>query len=452
MTFLGILVFIFSGLPISIYLNIYRNNLEKWALSLLLGSFMVIMSMFLLSFFSLCSLPFIIIFSILINAAVIYFLQKESKLKAIWDVKIEVPKFSELGWYFCIGLTIYLVYGIGEKCLFWPIAEYDSMTGYDLMAKMIANEGTFNTTIFQYPYKNAYDVARFIYPPLVASGLAFFYMLGADNAKIIMLIWFISFIICFYNLLARKINLNFAAFFTLLMIVTPEFFSHTALGLTNLPNAIFTSLSVLYLLNWFEKGAKNYLYTSLILMSASMWSRSDSVIFIVAFGLVFAIQFLKNKEWKLPLIYVSVLFVFFMMWSLFIKLIVGVNSADFFVKTLFWDAQKLQTILSNAFGLMLGNGMLYGLTFYLFVIFFALNIVDIIIQKNEIVIFTLSSWALYTFLFYQIDYGFAGSIEAYLNASYKRGLFNFIPLIWYFVAFNPLSNKFYNTVNQWITK
>ncbi|MFN0047822.1 MAG: hypothetical protein ACKVOU_01720 [Cytophagales bacterium] len=375
------------------------------------------------------------------------------------DKKVTFFSFSKhdhiqlsFAWIAMIGLLGYLIYGASVKCLFWPVAEYDSMTGYDLMGKMIANEGTFDVSIFQYPFTNAYDVARFIYPPLVATGFAYFYLLGVVNAKIYVLCLFISFIVAFYGLLKNKVSDTLAIFITLLMMITPEMFSHASLGLTNLPNAIYTSLSFLCFYYWLQNKSNSYFIISLLLMAASMWSRSDSIAFVAGYGLIFFIEFFKTKEWLKPLVYIGTCFAVFMIWNLFIKINVGANSSDFFVKTLFWDGEKFNQIFSRAFGLMLGNGQLYGLTFYVFVVFLALNIVDITLTVNRLVLFTLSTWVLYTLLYYQIDYGFAGSIDAYLNASYKRGLFNFVPLAWFFVGVSPMSEKWFGKLNVWLYK
>jgi len=429
------------------------NIYEKIGFSFILGIFY---QSFLLFLISLVGIPVSLSSSIIISTlliAVFLFLNFRADKKAYQFSFQEQDKVkTTFGWFLMVGVATYLIYGAATKCLFWPIAEYDSMTGYDLMAKMIAKEGSFNTSIFQYPFSNAYEIARFIYPPLVASGFAYFYLFGALNAKIYTLCLFVSFVLAFYGLLRKKTSDTVSIFITLLMLVTPEMFSHVSLGLTNLPNAIYTSLSFICLFYWLESRSNSYYIASLLLMAASMWSRSDSIVFVAGYGLVFLFDYFKTKEWLKPLIYVVSCFFVFMIWNLFIKINVGANSSDFFVKYLFWDGVKFGQIFSKAFDLMLGSGTLYGITFYVFVIFLALNIVDIVRKIDLLVVFTVSTWLLYTFLFYQIDYGFAGSIEAYLNASYKRGLFNFVPLAWFFVAVSPMSSKWLGKLDLWLLR
>lgn len=448
---MGILLSFWVGYFILNYIAKDFNFYEKFGLSFILGIAIQSFLAFLLSLvgvaFSMVSI-IMISFFIMIIFEFLRYKRDKTIFRIAFDEKDKI-KFT-FAWLILLGMTGYLLYGSSVKCLFWPIAEYDSMTGYDLMGKMIAKEGTFNTSIFQYPFKSAYEVARFIYPPLVASGFAYFYLWGTLNAKIYILALFISFVITFYGLIRNKVSDTVALFLTLLMMVTPEMFSHASLGLTNLPNAIYTSLSFICFYFWLQHKSNGYFIVSLLLMASSMWSRSDSIVFVAGYGLIFFIEFFKTREWIKPLIYLGVCASVFLVWNLFIKINVGANSSDFFVKYLFWDGDKFSQIFSKAFGLMLGSTALYGFTFYVFVVFLALNIVDVTLKVNRLVVFTLSTWILYTLLYYQIDYGFAGSIDAYLNASYKRGLFNFVPLAWFFVAINPLSEKWLNKLDQWL--
>jgi uncharacterized protein with PQ loop repeat len=356
-------------------------------------------------------------------------------------------------WLLFFGLILYLAYGIAVKGLYWPVSEYDSLTGYDLMGKMIAQEGTLNVEIFRASRSNTYEIARFIYPPLTASSFGLGYVFGNEYAsKLVMLSLFFGFLVSFYGLLRKTVQDTWAIAITFFVMITPEMFSHASLGLTNLPNAIYTSLSIICLIYWFNTIDRNYYFLSLLLLIFSVWSRSDSIVFIAGVGLAFVFQFIFKKEWKDGLVYLAIVCIPFVAWTLFIKFNVGANASDFFVKYLFWDAEKFSTVYGKAIDLMLGNGQLYGITFYVFIVLLALNIFEIVINKNYLIIITLSSWFLYTFLYYQMDYNFAGSMNAYLNASYKRGIFNFVPLVWFFIATNQRSLQFFKLVENWLYK
>lgn len=187
-------------------------------------------------------------------------------------------------------------------------------------------------------------------------------------------------------------------------------------------------------------------------MVGSMWSRSDSIVYVLALVPVFGFQFLKTKEWKKSLIYLIVAFLPFLIWSVYIKAQVTVNSSEFFIKTIFWDGEKFGMIFGQAIEILLGNTQYYGLTFYLFLLILALNSVDVVLKQIPLVVFTLVAWLGFTMLFYQMDYTYAGSATVIMNSSYKRGMFNFVPLCWYFVATSPYSVKWLGKLNSWLFK
>ena len=441
MFYIALLSAFLLGLSIVNFISREFSIYEKTGASFLLGIGVTTLVMFIYEIFNIpINLVSLLIFQVVAIAALNYKVLNNRELLKINLQKSDYIQFT-FTWFFFAGLILYFLYGVIMKGIYWPSAEYDSLTGYDLMAKMIAREGTLNTSIFEYPRNSTYEVARFVYPPLTAGSFAYAYIFGMDSPKLMMILLFLSFLVSFYGLIRKTINDSWSILFTFLMMVTPEMFSHASLSLTNLPNAIYTSLAIISIIYWLEKKELRYFILSLLLLIISTWSRSDSIVFCAVIGLILLLHALKTKEWKLPIIYCFISVIPFIVWSVFVKLNIGANSADFFVKELFWDGEKFSMILKKCLTLILGNGMYYGITFYAFVIILALNSIEIFKTKNNFAIVTVTGWLLYTLLYYQMDYSFAGSVDAYINASYKRGMFNFIPLCWFFIATSPLSLK-----------
>lgn len=387
------------------------------------------------------------VFFTLLFGAVEWF--KKDKLHFFKPQANDVPKLT-FAWVIIGGVLIYVLYGAAEKALFWPITDYDSITGYDLMGKMIAHESTFKPSIFDYTYKTAYDVARFIYPPMVASAFAVAHLMGMANVKIIMVLWFVSFVIAFYGFLRKSVNDTVAIFITLLMAVTPEMFSHASLGLTNLPHAIYTCLTFFCIYEWMRQNRVGYFWVGFVLICPTMWLRSDSIVFLGGFAILFLLHFIHSKEWMRSAAFLAMGAAVFLVWSLYVKWVIGVSSADFFVKSIFFDADKFKLIFGKALTLIFSNTHLYGFTFYVFIVLLALNIVHVVVNINKLAVFILFSWLAYTLLYYQMDYQFAGNVDAYINASYKRGMFNFVPLAWFFVATNSLVQNLTAKMQAWL--
>lgn len=453
MTILILMLVFYAGYSIVNLIHTQFSIVEKIGFGMIIGFILNAVFMFLLEILDLpINLAFVSLGFLFLIGISNFLLFKKRDFKLLKIEPSDKIQFT-FAWFLCFFILLYMLYGMNMKNFFWMPAEYDSVTGYDLMGKMIAAEGTMNASIFTYyPYSNANSIARFIYPPFSASGFGLMYLAGFENSKVFMTMLYLGFIFSFYGLIRKSINDTWAIFFTLLMCITPEMFSHSSLALSNLPNAILTSISIICLITYFENKLSRYFWISLLLMVGSMWSRSDSIIYIIALVPVFGFQFLKTKEWKFSVIYMIIAFLPFVIWSLYIKAQVTVNSSEFFIKTLFWDGEKFSLIFGKAIEIILGQTMYYGLTFYLFLLIMALNSVDVVLKQIPIVVFVLVAWFGYTMLYYQMDYAYAGSSEVIMNSSYKRGMFNFVPLCWFFVATSPYSLKWFGKLNQWLFK
>jgi hypothetical protein len=60
------------------------------------------------------------------------------------------------------------------------------------------------------------------------------------------------------------------------------------------------------------------------------------------------------------------------------------------------------------------------------------------------------SWAMYTFLFYQMDNSKTDSLNKMMEASYRRGLFSFVPIVWAYVAFNEQVLKIFSRLDEFL--
>lgn len=355
-------------------------------------------------------------------------------------------------WFLCLIVMLYFLGGIGAKNFYYTPLEYDSIVGYDLLAKTIAKEGKTLTSFFDYPYQNTIDILRFVYPPYVSSSFAFAYLSDFQNPKIITFLLFISFLISFYGLIRSKINDTWAIFFTLVMMLTPEFFSHASLALSNLPNGILTSLSALCLVLYLTERTLKYFYISLVFMVLSNWTRSDSIVFVLGAAILFVLDFYKTKEWRLPLLYIVVSVLPLIIWSIFIQLNLHIKTSEIFVNNFFWNSEKLTSLFSKTSYLLLASGMTYGITFQLFLVILALNFVDLFTTQIHLAIFIVVSWFAYTLLYYQMDNAAIGDLETYIYTGFKRGMFNFVPLCWFFIATSPFSEKWIKKMDSFIYK
>lgn len=352
-------------------------------------------------------------------------------------------------WIFLFGILAYLLYGIICKSLFWPPTAYDSFTGYDYMAKVLAQEGCFNNSIFD--IVNPTNSIRHSYPPFVCSAFSIAYMAGLNSSKIILVLLLISFLVLFYSLSYQRSNHTLAIFFTLLLFSTPEFLAMSALSLTNIPQTFFSSAGLIFIALFISEKQKDYFWIGAILIGLNVWSRYDGLVYIGGGAMMLFMEMIARKKFKHVKSYISlILFVLiaispFVIWQSFQKLMIdGIyKSSDAFVKHLFYDSEKISLLVKMIFSVMKSTHY-YGWTFAAFVVVVLLNIRNILKNNTYLFVGIIVSFLLYSFLYYQMDNesgNFSYSLQSMVSSSFKRGMFPFLPLLCYYMATSTVLNK-----------
>ncbi|MCK4798233.1 MAG: glycosyltransferase family 39 protein, partial [Spirochaetes bacterium] len=229
--------------------------------------------------------------------------------------KIEIKRIN-LVWLFFFLIISFLLFGSIAKSLYWPTAAYDNVAGYDLMAKVMANEGEIKNSLFEINDAPILGSAkRIIYPPLVAGSFAIAYLNDLSTSKLMSSLFFLTFVIVFYALLKKYTGPTSSILFTFFLVITPEMFAFTSLSTTNIPTAVYASLAIIYLFVWLDKNEKQYLIISAILMALASWCRSDSIIFSFAGLTIIFFKIIKSKNWSnlvvFSLISFSLIYLFF---------------------------------------------------------------------------------------------------------------------------------------------
>lgn len=451
MIILGIILVLFLGLSVINCISKKFSILEKIGLAFLIGIGFETIFMFICDILNmkfnviiLCiiSIFFIIILNINNIKNFKILVKKLKKFKPQFS-KINYKK-TNLVWLFFFILICILLYGSAAKSLYWPTFAYDNVAGYDLMGKVMATEGKVNNSLFEINDTPILGSARrCIYPPLVSGSFAFAYLCNLPTSKLISTLFLIFFVISFYaslRLFANKTNSIIITFFT---VITPEMFAFSSLSTTNIPTAIYGALSIIYLYVWLNRRKQRYLLIASLLMGFNIWTRSDAVVFNMAGFIVLLFDALKNRNWKELLIYSVIAFLPFIAWNLYIKFNINVDQ-NVFINKPFWDSNKFNSILTWVKNLVT-NTNLYGISFYVFFVSIIINIKNIFKEKTSILlILFFISWGIYTLLFYQMDNAKMDSLDSMMKASYRRGLFAFIPIMWFYISTNKVINSLFN--------
>ena len=409
------------------------------------------------------------------------------------------PKFDmswlSLVWLAFAGMTAYLVYGIALKGLYWPTHDFDAIEGYDLLSKAIAHEHVIANSILTNPAIVEGCGPRLLYPPLFALSIALCYMTGMEMPGMVTTMFFISWAFMFYLLLRRFVSPTNAILFTFLTITIPEMFYRASVCGTNLPCAIYSTAAVMAFLVWYNDRSieKDFFYLSLLSMMFSIWTRSEAVLFLAPIMGVLIFMSIREKTFRHIMIYATSV-IPFLAWNVFLKAHVTRAQTEFFETKLFYDGGKMKQVIDAAWGLMKASN-LYGITFYILIGAFFLGIVVNIatnFQRNKFVLGALILWLIiaaaiginllslvlffaliafstiwngerwellaifiisliaYTLLFYQmknID-GALFNPGGWMQSGYKRGLFSYAPLAFFYIATSKWVNWAFTKLDE----
>jgi hypothetical protein len=356
-----------------------------------------------------------------------------------------------------VGCIIaYLFYSVTVKCLFWPPLERDSFGSFDKLARVMAVEGKLKISLFEYGLEGSGGV----YPPLFHASMAYVYILGAELPKIITTLFFLSTLLVFFDITRKYIGAMGASLFTLIFMLTPEYFAHAALALGNLPTTAYVCAGGLCTLAWLDKREEKFFWLGGIMMGFVVWIRGDTIVFTAAALLLMAIDFLRTRDWKKTLTYGTMVVAPFVIWALYLKFKINNVPSAKFDFGLGFNTERWETVMGYTKAYLFGgsysaNGtgsvdgaQFYGLAFMLFFLVLLANIILVaylVYKKGDwkkslatqmnVLLFFFVSLALFFMLFYFIDVKVQNSpIWSLMYSSFKRGLFCFLPIAFFYIA------------------
>jgi hypothetical protein len=444
---MAILVLLFLGAATLRRIGEQYDYITYTFLSLLTGMGVLALLMFFADFLAI-RLTFwnVIFISACYGTILLYFNRKSNfPSKPTW------PKMNAVHLFWGIGIMALLGFSIC-KGLYWPPMEFDTVLGYDFVAKGIAHEHVLNNSVLTNALYVQASGPRMLYPPLLSLNISWFYINGA-NPRLPMVLFNITWVyLLIYYIYMRTSSLLSGLVATFFIIITPELFAHMSLSLTNLPTAIYISIAYLALIVKTKPDMNDIALTTLFL-SFAVFTRSDAIVFLPAF--VYYIWASKTPLRKKIIFSALFLFVIciYTWWSLYAKQYIPRSQYGFMIKHLFWDPEKLWLLIKTAVGLWF-NTSLYGLAFYAL----ALTILISIYKKKKFLSMLKPlalSLALYTLIYYQIDdkndilFTHSGG---WMQSGYKRGLFSFVVLGWIYIFTSNIGLQFMRNLELFISK
>ncbi len=372
---------------------------------------------------------------------------KTTILKSIDDLKSSISYFIKnpieinIAYIVFSGIILFIVFGIVVKAMYWPVFNQDSIDGFDLLAKLIGEEGSINNSVFDKEHP-LYSV-RSLYPPLIVYSLSITYVFEVASSKIIAVIYFLSIIFSLYAFI-KKDNSHFLSIIgVLLLLIIPEYLAFQSLISSNTVCAVYVFIAVLSYDRWFRLDDYKYFILCLLTISFALWTRSEVIAFAFVLGLFELYKTWKNKQYKNITLYTISTLAPFILWQLIVKYILQADVSQVISSGFDWNSIKFSNMMKQM------NFVLFHKTYFAYTIriFLVLLILNIIFYKKNAHLYTITgiiflTYIVFIFIYYQINDDYSKfSTGGFIGSGYKRGLFYFIPIICYFIVTNYLFKK-----------
>ncbi len=453
--YLGLLLPILFGLAIICLIDRGVSLKEKVFLSFPVGMAMISFLMFfmLLLNIQLSATSLTVTTSIFSLAAATPMLLRPERLrirglKDRWRRFIDVRNF-DLIWTISWLLTLYILFSISLKTVFWPTFDSDAINSFELFAKAISAENSFvNSVVIDK------STGRGIpYPPFVPLAITYFFKFGFVKSKLLFASLLASFVFAFYAVVRHYFDRTAAAVWTLFMVMTPEMMAFAALTKTNVVQMIYASSGFIYLFLFLRRERIGFLYLGALLLALNAWTRSEGIEFLFIGGVALVYYaWRKGLPWRRVFEYSAICVTPFLCWQLFLQ----VNHEHFdhviqvsLIKYPFWDGDKFYKIWAYFKGHM-QNTQYYGIVFYVFLTAVALNLLFYFRKREHLMLLMITGVLVSHFiLLYQFDY-LGNNMVHLLKHSLKRYYFNFIPLIVFYIGATPFIQQFFQYYRKFI--
>ncbi len=452
---LGILLLFFVGYLTVFNISTLTTRLERIGLAFPVGVGVMTIVMALID---LCRIP--LTANVLLTADVVValllvggLLPRKQKVIEALRRPIDLNSFNFI-WLLLLAFAVWVEYANFQKCMFFPTYDRDSLAAFDTLGFVAAKEHTYGgMSIFTGDYMPGIHApgSPIAYLPLVQLAYAYVYALGAESSKIIPGLIYLSFLVAFYAVLARVTSRTAAMAATLFVVLTPEMTSFSSLSGTNVMDAVYASLGIIYVLCWMQGKEKPWLTLGALLLALNVWCRAEGVVFILVAGVLVLYKALRTRAWK-PLIPVALAFLPVIIWQIYSHSF-NMTVQSFVITRPYFDGVKAGKVFNGAWAL-LANTQYYGWTFIALLLAIILDAWFMIKHRSCDIakLFAIAAGiALYFLVLYQVDYRW-DSIDNVLSWSAKRFMFCFVPMAWYFVATCEPINKAMTKADAWLAK
>lgn len=502
MPLLFFLLHLIAGWGIVAHFPIVRSKGETLGLSFLIGAGLHTFMVFVMECVKIPLQTGYILAFLVVSAGLTHIDWQKSveKWKDFTQEKWTMPLYE---WPFVLAIASFWVLALW-RAYYLPVVPYDAIVGMDLLAKYAVKEGHLVSSVFTAPFLPEWTQNQLFYAPFTTLMQVMGRSAGLMFGQWWLSLFFGAFLCVFYGKLRQFVHPIWAGLCTLLLIAIPEMYVYTYTLLTDYSSAVFWGLAILYLYDAEQDDFRdNTLLLSALLLTLSVWSRSDTILMAVAIGGYVCYLLQKEKGFAQALrptaLFMGLPLLAVILWHFFFIPFYIPKSPNALISPHVMEMGHFSYVLKEMIQLLIVKELFfygYGLTFFFIVVainagFFptytphtrmpwikylsyltlALFLFTLLIEFEFLIVYFTSSQMealkrvgfflfLMTFL-YELTYrpqyrtlliamlilfvtlALVAHIftAATVENTLKRGFFRFFPIIYYYIAVSPLGEK-----------
>ncbi|MCK4649369.1 hypothetical protein KAT51_07580 [bacterium] len=339
-----------------------------------------------------------------------------------------------------VGLLVFFLFSHLVITVYWPVVRSDSLTLYDLRAKLLFTEQSFPEAAARFDNQLVnmdWTGAVFSHAPMTSLVHTWLYLCGWASPKIFYPLLFISMAILFYHFLRIHVPRYHALLFTLVLVTIPFSYVYATISYPHFVFTFYFSVGTFLLYRWIRLQKTGPLLLAGIFLGLSAWVRQVTGIFFIGYLVIVLYFGFSRRRFFAPFLFAACYFAIASLWNIYSKnvlhftggIVPPISEGFSYLLTIrrFLLIWKWKNVLD-----WLWNVALVGFQVVHYLLLLTIILYINRVWKHRFLFLIILS----NLLFFLIGVYIAslGREEWSHGSSVQRLYIMFLPIIWYFIA------------------
>jgi len=341
-----------------------------------------------------------------------------------------------------VGLLIFFLFSHLVITVYWPVVRADSLTLYDLRARLLFAEQSFPGAVARFRNQLVnmnWTRPVFAHAPMTSLIHTWFYLSGWASPKFFYALLFISMAILFYHFLRIHVPRYHALLFTLVLVTIPFTYVYAASSYPHFAVAFYFGIGTFYLYRWIREQKWSFLLLSGTFLAFSSWVRQVSGAFFLGYLVIVLYVAITRRRFLAPVLFCALYFPVHLLWSIYtenvLHLVGGIGPAVSESLVYLKDIRALLMVAKWRSVLnYLWNTALVGFRpVHYFLILVIILYINRVWKHRFLFLLVLSNLAVLLIGAYITAITITGDPQGH-PSSIQRLYIMFLPIIWYLIA------------------